>query len=162
VRVLAGDHPDGRLTTKVTYTDAAVSAAASTGDSIALAKGFSFLLRTCLAYHLHGRTPVSSCATRTVDTRSNDATTRTYAPPVTLRGQPRPTRQPWGYFTAYTDVLYLSGSSWAISARSWPTDGLQGTGIAVAAQGQDSGALPPNSTVTVDGPFTGAIWQRPA
>jgi acetyl esterase/lipase len=157
VRVLAGDLSDGRLTTEVSYTDTAASAAASTGDSIALASGFSFLLRTCLAYHLHGTTPVSSCATRSVDTRPNDAPIYTHAPPVTLAGQPRPTSQPWGYFTAYTDVLHLNAGAWAISAHSWPADGLQGAGIAVAAQGQETGTLAPNSTVTVDGPFTGAI-----
>jgi BD-FAE len=157
VRVVADATANGRLTTRVTYTDMAASAAASTGDGIGLAEGFSYLLRTCLAYHLHGATPVSSCARRTVDTGSNTDTIYTHAPPVTLPEQPRPTSQPWGYFTAYTDVLYLDGSSWAISAHSWPADGLQGAGIAVAAQGQDSGTLAPNSTITVDGPFSGAI-----
>jgi len=157
VRVLAGTIADGTLTTKVTYTDTGVSAAASTDDTIGLVEGFSFLLRTCLAYHLHGTAPVSDCATRSVDTRSNAGTIYTDAPPVTLSGQLRPTSQPWGYFTAYTDVLSLNDGLWAISAHSWPAEGLQGAGIAVAAQGQDSGTLAPNSTVTVDGPFTGAI-----
>jgi acetyl esterase/lipase len=157
VSVLAGGLSDGRLTTKVVYTDTAASAASSTGNTIGLAAGFSFLLRTCLAYHLSGTSPVSSCATRAVDTRSNDAAIYTYAPRVTLPGQPRPTSQPWGYFTTYTDVLYRNGSSWAINAHSWPADGLQGAGIAVAAQDQDAGTLPPNSTVTIDGPFTGEI-----
>jgi len=157
VRVLAGTIADGTLTTKVTYTDTGVSAAASTDDTIGLVEGFSFLLRTCLVYHLHGTAPVSDCATRSVDTRSNAGTIYTDAPPVTLSGQLRPTSQPWGYFTAYTDVLSLNDGLWAISAHSWPAEGLQGAGIAVAAQGQDSGTLAPNSTVTVDGPFTGAI-----
>ena len=78
VRVLTSAIADGTLTTKVTYTNTSASAAASTGDSIGLAAGSSFLLRTCLAYHLHGTPPVSSCATRSVDTRSNaDRSTRT-------------------------------------------------------------------------------------
>lgn len=64
-----------------------------------------------------------------------------------------------GYFTAYTDVLSLSSGLWAISAHSSPADGLQGVGIATAAQGQDSCTLAPNSTVTVDGAFTGAIGR---
>ncbi|MEA2231430.1 MAG: hypothetical protein QOD83_1246 [Solirubrobacteraceae bacterium] len=158
VRVLAGATADGTLTTKVTYSDTAASAASSTDDTIGLMEGFSYLLRTCLAYHLEGTTPVSSCDRRTVDTRSNTDTIFRHAPPVTLPDQPRPTSQAWGYFTAYTDVLQSpDASSWAISAHSWPADGLQGAGIAVAAQGQDSGTLAPDSTVTVDGPFNGAI-----
>jgi acetyl esterase/lipase len=152
-----GNPPNGTLISTVTYTDSAATAAASTGNTIGLDRGFYFRLRTCVAYHVNARTPVSSCAERNVDTRSNVVRVYTYAPPVTLPGQPRPTTQPWGYFTAYTEVLYLSGSSWLLHAHSWPATGLQGAGIAVAAQGQNSGTLPPNSTVTLDGAFSGAV-----
>jgi hypothetical protein len=58
------DVGDGELTTEVTYTGASATAAASTGDSIGLEKGLTFLLRTCVAYHLYGATPLSSCAER--------------------------------------------------------------------------------------------------
>jgi acetyl esterase/lipase len=151
----SGNAADGTLTTTVTYINASAFAAAS-ANSVGLDKGLQYRLRTCVSYHLSSRAPVSSCAERDVDTRANDATVYTYAPPVRLTGQ-RPTTQPWGYFTAYSDVLYLSASGWQISAHSWPDDGLQGAGIPVAAQGQTSGALPANSLVALDGPFTAAI-----
>jgi len=157
VRFTAPDPGDGTLTTTVTYTDTDATATASTGRTIRLEKGFFFRLRTCVAYHLNAETPVSSCAERTFDTRSNTTTVATYAPRATLSGQPRPTTQPWGYFTPYTEVQYLSGTTWLMRAHSWPDDGLQGAGIAVAPQEQETGTLPPNSTVTFDGAFTGAI-----
>jgi acetyl esterase/lipase len=74
-----------------------------------------------------------------------------------LSGQPRPTTQDWGYFTAYTEVLYLSQGSWLVSAHSWPDNGLQGAGIAIAPQHKTVGTLPPDSSATVDEPFTGAV-----
>jgi hypothetical protein len=52
---------------------------------------------------------LSSCSTRTVDTRSNATAIYTYAPRVTLPGQLRPISQLWGHFTTYTDVRYLDG-----------------------------------------------------
>jgi acetyl esterase/lipase len=152
-----GNPANGTLTTTVTYTDSAANAATSTGNTIGLDSGFYYRLRTCVAYHLNAKTPVSSCTERNVDTRPNTFKVYTYAPAVTMLGQQRPTSQPWGYFTAYTEVLYLSGSSWLLRAHSWPAGGLQGAGIAVAAQGQNSGTLPANSTVTLDGAFTGAV-----
>jgi hypothetical protein len=51
---------NGELTTRVTYTSSTATAVASTGDGIGLRQGLSFLLRTCLAYHLHGATPLAS------------------------------------------------------------------------------------------------------
>jgi len=152
-----GQMANGRLTTKVTYTDTHATAAAYTRNTIGLDRGFEFRLRTCVAYHLNAETPVSSCAERNVDTRSNTATVYTHAPRVTLPGQPRPTTQPWGYFTAYTEVMYLDGGLWPVHAHSWPDDGLQGAGIAVAPQEQETGMLPPNSTVTLDGTFDSAV-----
>jgi hypothetical protein len=157
VRFTAPSPGNGTLTTTVTYTDTDATAVASTGYTIRLPSGFLFRLRSCVAYHLNAEAPVSNCAERTVDTRSNTTTVSAYAPRITLAGQLRPTTQPWGYFTPYTEVLYLSGSSWRLRAHSWPSTGLQGAGIAVAPQGQDSGTLPPNSTVTFAGAFTGAI-----
>jgi hypothetical protein len=148
---------NGELTTKVTYTGVSATAVASTGDSIALQAGSSFLLRSCVAYHLHGTTPLSSCAERTVDTTSNDATVHTYAPSITLARQPRPKTEPWGYFTAYVEVQVLRAGVWLTSAHSWPEDGLQGAGIAVAARGEDSATLPANSNVALDGPFNSAV-----
>jgi acetyl esterase/lipase len=150
-----GAATNGILTTRVTYTDTSTTAAASTGDTIAVGKGFVFRLFTCVAYHLYGMTPVSSCSERSVDTRANTDTVYTHAPSVTLYDQPRPTAQPWGYFTVVTEVR--DASSLMVLARSWPDNGLQGAGIAVAAQGQDGGTLPPNAIVTLDGPFTSAI-----
>ena len=154
-----GNLADGTLSTTVSYstTTATATATASTGNTVGLGKGFSFRLRTCVAYHLYGKVPVSSCAERTVDTRPNTATVYTFAPSVTLFSQPRPTAQPWGYFTSYTEVLYLNANTWSLSAHSWPDGELQGAGITVAAQGQTSAALPANGAVTIDGPFTGAI-----
>jgi acetyl esterase/lipase len=146
---------NGTLTTQVTYSDTSASATASTGDSIALGEGFSFRLFTCVAYHLYGTPPVSSCSDRSVDTTTNTDTVYTHAPSVTLSDQPRPTTQPWGYFTAVTEVR--NASSLAVLAHSWPDNGLQGAGIAVAAQGQTTGTLPPNGPVTLDGAFTSAI-----
>jgi acetyl esterase/lipase len=158
VRIPAlGNLADGTLTTKVTYTVAAATAAASTGSTIGLGPGWLFRLRTCVAYHRHGSSPVSSCAERMVDTRSNGATVYTYAPSVTLSAQPRPTTQPWGYFKPYVEVMHESGGSWPVDAHSWPDGGLQGAGIGVAAQGASAGALPGNSTVTFETPFTSAI-----
>jgi acetyl esterase/lipase len=153
----SGNAPDGMLTTKVTYTDTSATAAASSGDTIGLGNGNSFRLRTCVAYHLNGAAPVARCAARNVDTHENTATVYTAAPSVTLSGQPRPTTQPWGYFTAYTEVQNLSGSSWQVTAHSWPDDGLQGAGIAVAARGETDAVLPPNSPVALDGAFNSAI-----
>jgi acetyl esterase/lipase len=158
VRVpVLGNTADGTLTTKVTYSDTTAGATASTGATISLSSGFSFRLRTCVAYHLNATPPTSRCAERSVDTRANTGSVVTYAPRVTLSGQPRPTTQPWGYFTTAADVLYLSGSSWPVIAHSWPDDGLQAAGIAVAPQGQDTGTLPPNGAVSLDGPLTSAI-----
>jgi hypothetical protein len=117
----------------------------------------TFRLRTCVAYHLYGTVPVSSCAQRTVDTRADTGPVLTHVPVVTLAGQPRPTTEPWGYFTAYAEVLYQRGSSWPLFAHSWPDTGLQGAGIAVAPQDQTTGTLTPNSTVTLDGAFTSVI-----
>jgi Prolyl oligopeptidase family len=145
------------MTTEVTYTDATATARAFTSDAIALPPGFSYRLRTCVAYHLYATTPVSSCAERTADTRTETTTVRRRAPTVTLAEQPRPTTQPWGYFTPYVEVLSVTGAASSMTANSWPDDGLQGAGIAVAAQGQATGTLPANSTVTFGGTFTGAI-----
>ncbi|HEV2785797.1 MAG TPA: hypothetical protein VGV67_05380 [Solirubrobacteraceae bacterium] len=158
VRVPAlGNAANGTLTTRVTYTDAAATAAASTGNTIGLGRGFYFRLRTCVSYHLSSTPPRASCAERDVDTRANSATVYTYAPPVTLAGMPRPTTQPWGHFTSYTEVTYQSGTAWPLSAHSWPADGLQGAGVPVAAQGQSTAVLPPNGSVTLDGAFSGAV-----
>jgi acetyl esterase/lipase len=153
----AGNAVDGALTTKLSYTDTSVTATASSGTTIGLGKGFSFLLRTCVSYHLNALAPVSRCAERSIDTHANSGSVHPAAPSVTLSGQLRPTTQPWGYFTAYTEVLYLNGTGWQIAAQSWPDEGLQGAGIAAAPQGQLSGVLPPNSAVTLDGPFNSAI-----
>jgi acetyl esterase/lipase len=147
----------GVLTTEVTYSDTAATATATTGDSISLAGGYTFLLRTCMAYHLQGAAPVSDCAERTVDTRANTAPVSTFAPSVALSAQPRPTTQPWASFTPYTEVLSVTAGAAQVIAHSWPDDGLQGAGIAVAGQDQTTGTLPPNSTVTLDGPFNSAI-----
>ncbi|MDX6680891.1 MAG: hypothetical protein QOG94_930 [Solirubrobacteraceae bacterium] len=54
-------------------------------------------------------------------------------------------------------MLAFDGRSWVVSAHSWPADGLQGAGIAVATHDRDSGTLPPNSTVTLDGTSTNAV-----
>jgi acetyl esterase/lipase len=153
----AGNATDGTLTTNVTYGETDATATASTGATISLGSGWLFRLQTCVAYHLNGTPPTSRCAERSVDTRANTGSVITYAPRVTLSRQPRPTTQPWGYFTTYTEVLYLSGSSWFVAAHSWPDNGLQGAGVAVAPQGAESGTLPPNGTVTLDGPFTSAV-----
>jgi acetyl esterase/lipase len=158
VRVPAsGNATDGTLTTTVTYGETDATATASTGATISLGRGWSFRLQTCVAYHLNATPPTSRCAERSVDTHANTGSVITYAPRVTLSRQPRPTTQPWGYFTTYTEVLYLSGGSWLVAAHSWPDDGLQAAGTAVAPQGQDTGTLPPNSTVTLDGPVTSAV-----
>jgi acetyl esterase/lipase len=42
-------------------------------------------------------------------------------------------------------------------AHSWPDNGLQGAGIAVAPVGRTTGVLPSNSTVHLDGAFASAI-----
>jgi acetyl esterase/lipase len=144
IRVPAlGNTPDGSLTTTVTYTDTTVTARSSSGNTVRLSKGFLFRLRTCVE--------------RTVDTRANTESIVTRVPTVTLSARPRPTTQPWGYFKAYAEVLYQAGSSWPLIAHSWPDNGLRGAGIAVAAQGQTAGVLPPNSPVLIDGAFTSAI-----
>ena len=158
VRVPAlGDKPNGTLTTTVVYSDTAATATASTGDTISLGSGFHFRLRTCIAYHLEAVPPTSRCAERSVDTSTNIGSVLTSAPRLMLSGQARPTTDDWGYFTAYTEVLYESGGSWLMSAHSWPDDGLQGAGIAVAAQDETIGMLPPDSTVTLDEPFDSAV-----
>jgi acetyl esterase/lipase len=160
IRVPAsGNAANGKLTTKLTYQTATASAAASTGNTIALAKGQVFKLTTCLAYHLQSTAPVSSCADRTVDTRSNWWTVSTSAPSVTLSAQPRPTgAAAWGYFTAYTHALQQTGSTWALYAHSWPDAGLQGAGLPVAAQNATAATLPPNSTVTLhDAAYNGQL-----
>jgi acetyl esterase/lipase len=157
VRVPWTGTANGTLTTEVTYGDTTATATASTGDSISLARGFVFRLRTCVVYHLYGTLPVPSCDERTVDTRQSAGSVSTHAPAITLPAQPRPTTQPWSYFTPYTEVLYQSGSSWLTIAQSWPDDGLPGAAVAVAAQGRTTGALPAGSTLTIDEPFTTAV-----
>jgi acetyl esterase/lipase len=144
-----GNIPDGTLTTKLTYQQTTASAAASTGNTIGLGKGAVFTLTTCLAYHLQGAPPVSSCADRSVDTRANTATVYTYAPSVTLSGQ-RPTGPAaWGYFTAYSQILMQYNGATSFAANTWPDDGLQGAGLPVAAQAATAATLPPNATVTL-------------
>jgi acetyl esterase/lipase len=158
VRVTAlGDRPDGTLTTTVVYSDTAATATASTGDTIILSPGFSFRVRTCIAYHLEAMPPTSRCDERSVDTSASNWSVLTSAPRLMLSGQPRPTTQEWGYFTSYTEVLYLREGSWLVAAHSWPDDGLQGAGIAVAAQHKTKGTLPPDSNMTPDKPFSGAV-----
>jgi acetyl esterase/lipase/opacity protein-like surface antigen len=152
-----GDGTNGTLTTEVTYSDTTATATASTGDTISLGKGLRFHLRTCVAYHLATTLPVSSCDERIVDTRQSTGSVSTHAPAVTLSGRPRPTTGSWGYFTPYAEVQYESGDSTQVIAQSWPDEGLQGAGVAVAAQGQTTGTLPANSTLTLDGPYTSAI-----
>lgn len=111
-----------------------------------------------MVYHLKGALPVSSCADRDVDTRSNAGTTYTFAPSITLPGQVRPLGQgSSGYFTAYAQVAYLAGDRYALVAHSWPASGLQGAGLAVAAQNATSATLPANQDVRLDGPYTGQI-----
>ncbi len=164
IRVPAsGNAANGRLTTKLKYQTATASAAASTGDTIALAGGQVFTLTTCVVYHLQGTAPVSSCADRTVDTRSNSSTVSTFAPSVTLSGQPRPAGAAWGYFKAYTHVLQQTGGAWALYAHSWPDAGLQGAGIPVAALNATAATLPPNSTVTLhDAAYNGQLGSGQA
>lgn len=152
-----GDRPNGTLTTTVVYSNTAATATASTGDTISLGPGFSFRLRTCIAYHLDATPPMSRCAERHVDTSASTASVLTAAPRLMLSGQPRPTTQDWGYFTSYTEVLYQSGASWQVAAHSWPDDGLLGAGIAVAPQDETFGVLPPDASSRIDEPFTGAI-----
>ncbi|MGH2941899.1 MAG: alpha/beta hydrolase family protein [Solirubrobacteraceae bacterium] len=151
VRDQPGGTANGLLTTTVTYTDTAATAAAATiPNAIALRPGVVFRLRTCVAYHLNAAAPESRCAERSVDTRANTATVSRNAPSVTLAGRPRPTTQPWGYFTSYTEVSHVANGAWAYDAHSWPSSGLQGAGTAVAPQEQDVGTLPPNGSVTLD------------
>ena len=145
----------GALTTRVTYSDSSATARTSTQRTIGLRAGFRYRLLTCVAYHLNGTTPVSSCSERSVDTTADTRTVYTSAPSVTLADQPRPTTQPWAYFTAVTEVR--DASSLALLAHGWPDSGLQGAGIPVAPQDQTTGTLPPNSDVALDGPFTGSI-----
>jgi acetyl esterase/lipase len=145
-----GNIPDGTLTTTLTYQTATASATAATGNTIGLGKGALFTLTTCVAYHLQGAAPVSSCADRSVDTRANAATTYTYAPTVTLAGQPRPGGQAaWGYFTAYSQILMQIGGATSFAAHTWPDDGLQGAGLPVAATGATTATLPANTPVTL-------------
>lgn len=152
-----GNAANGTLTTQLTYTNTTAKAAASTGSTIGLGRGFYFRLRTCVAYHRLTSLPVSSCAERNVDTRSNAGTVYTNAPAVTVSGQPRPTAPGRAYFTAYTEVMYLNGSTWPVAAHSWPDNGLQGAGLPIAAQDQTTAVLPPNAIVTLDGAFTSAV-----
>jgi hypothetical protein len=157
IRVPAmGDAANGSLRTTVSYSDTSATAAASTGNSIALAKGDYYRLRTCVSYHLHASTPVPTCAERDVDTRSSSAAVLTYAPSVTVSGA-RPTTQQGAYFTAYSEIVSRTATGVTMRAHGWPDNGLQGAGIAVAAQGQGSGTLPDNNTTNLDSPFTGAL-----
>jgi acetyl esterase/lipase len=158
VRVPAlGDKPDGTLTTTVVYSDTAATATASTGDTISLGPGFSYRLRTCIAYHLEATPPTSRCAERPVDTTANTGSILTASPRLMLSGQPRPTTRAWGYFTSYTEVLYQRAGSWLVVAHSWPDDGLLGAGIAVAPQHETVGVLPPDASTRTDEPFTSAV-----
>jgi acetyl esterase/lipase len=154
-----GNAADGTLTTKLTYQSTTATAAASTGNTIGLGRGQQFTLTTCVAYHLHTTAPVSSCASRTVDTRANSATVMTYAPSVTLASRPRPSGSAtYGYFTAYAQIAQLTAGTWTLVAHTWPDDGLQGAGLAVAAQEATTASLPPNSTVTLhDAEYNGQI-----
>ena len=68
-----GNATDGTLKTTVSYSDTSATAAASTGNSIALAKGDYYRLRTYVSYHLYASTPAPTCAERDVDTRSSAA-----------------------------------------------------------------------------------------
>ena len=145
-----GNVPDGTLTTRLTYQQTTASAAASTGNTIGLGKGAVFTLTTCVAYHLQGAAPVSSCADRVVDTRANAATVYTYAPSVTLSGRPRPSGSAaWGYFTAYAQILMQINGASSFAAHTWPDDGLQGAGLPVAAQAATAATLPPNGSVSL-------------
>jgi acetyl esterase/lipase len=144
-----GNVPDGTLTTKLTYQEATASAAASTGNTIGLGKGAVFTLTTCVAYHLQGAAPVSSCADRVVDTRAQTTTLYTYAPSVTLSGQRPPSPAAWGYFTSYTQVLMALNGASSFAAHTWPDDGLQGAALPVAPTAATTATLPPNATVTL-------------
>jgi acetyl esterase/lipase len=152
-----GDKPNGTLTTTVVYSDTTATATASTGEPISLGPGLLFRLRTCIAYHLDAMPPTSRCAERTVDTSASYGPVLTTAPRLMLSGQQRPTTQAWGYFTSYTEALYESDGDWEVAAHSWPDDGLQGAGIAIAPQHESFGMLPPDSSATVEEPFTGAV-----
>lgn len=151
------DAADGMLTTRVTYTDTTASATASTGNTIGLGKGSIYQLTTCIAAHVGGRTPVSSCADRTIDARANTATVVTYAPSVSL-DQPRPSSAiRFTYFTSVVQVSYRTGASWTLVAHSWPASGLQGAAIPVAVQGTTLGSLPANSPLTLSIAYKGAV-----
>lgn len=153
-----GGAADGTLTTTVTYTDTTATAAASTGNTIWLGKGALFKLTSCVAYHLYGSAPVSSCADRQVDTRANTATIYTYAPSVALYNQPRPSgSMRFGYVTASVQVVAASGSTWVLASYSWPASGLQGAAIPVAAQNAAAASLPANGPFTITGPYNGAV-----
>ncbi|MEY2440739.1 MAG: hypothetical protein QOJ46_165 [bacterium] len=153
-----GGAADGTLTTTVTYTDTTATAATSTGNTIWLGKGALFQLTSCVAYHLYASAPVSSCADRQVDTRANTATIYTYAPSVALYNQQRPSGSlRFGYFTASVQVANASGSTWALASYSWPSDGLQGAAIPVAAQNAAASSLPANDPFTITGAYNGAV-----
>lgn len=158
IRMPASGDANGTLSTLLTYTDTTAAASVSTGRTIRLSTGRVFKLSTCVAYHLYGQAPASTCADRTVDTRANRAAVRTYAPAVELTGQPRPSGAAvWGYFTPYVQVVDQTDGTYSLVAHSWPDDGLQGAGLPVAAQDATSAVLAPNQTVTLDGPYNGAI-----
>jgi len=158
IRDTASGAPNGTLSTRLTYTNATADAVASTGETIGLDSGRVFRLTTCVAHHLYGQPPVTTCADRTVDTRANTAIVYTYAPPVELAGQPRQRGSAaWGYFTPYAQVVDETGGTSSLVAHSWPDDGLQGAGLPVAAQDATTAALPLNQSVILDRAFDGAI-----
>jgi acetyl esterase/lipase len=146
---------DGTLSTTLTYAATTATAVSSTGNTIWLAKGNTFKLTSCIAYHLDGNAPVSSCADRVVDTRFNSATIYTSAPSVALSDQPRPATERFAYFTATVQIVTQTGGT--LVSSSWPDNGLQGAGLPVAAQGATSAQLPASSTITLTTPFAGVI-----
>lgn len=156
IPALAGT-PDGRLTTRVTYTGATARAQTATSQPIGLTKGFRYRLTTCLVYHVSGSTPVTACTDRSVDTHAATRPVLAAAPTVE-QVQRRPgAGQAWAYFVGYTQVSYSTGTDFTVVAHSWPDNGLQGAAIAVPPVGHHRARLPANGPVTPDVVATGEI-----
>ncbi|MEP6697005.1 MAG: hypothetical protein ABJA34_09030 [Pseudonocardiales bacterium] len=163
---------DGVVTTRVTYTEKAATGEVRTTRSVALARGFRYKLSTCLTFHSDGSAPLTTCLDRLIDTRLAHGPVHATAPVVRLV-RPRPSGPvSWAYFAGYGQVTYaartgaaakagagsdVAADVFAVVAHSWPDNGLQGAGVAVARQGQTRATLPANDPVKPAGPFSGAI-----
>jgi len=153
-----GNASIGTSTLSLSYTTDGLSAKASSSSSaISLGANRQYKLTQCLATRTPTKAPARSCTTKVVSTVGASGTTNAAVSsptPITIsRLASASGQQPWVWSFVNVDMQIADangGTTWANIGTSWPANSLAGGGLAVAAQGQTTAALPAIEGIAVD------------